>query len=66
MYNYLSWHVHTNSTSILQLKNMWNDNFYEVTTNLSLSKLNIFTSFLISDIVNAQSSDLKDHLTILM
>ena len=53
MYNYLSWHVHTSSISIIQLKNMWDDDFHEFSIKVALAKINIFTSFLISDIVHS-------------
>src|SRR5690606_31315779 len=51
-YNYLSWHAHTQSISVIQLKDMWNKKFDENFIKVSISKLNIFSSFLISDITN--------------
>lgn len=51
VYNYLSWHAHTQSISVIQLKDMWNENFDEFSTKVSISKLNMFSSFLISDII---------------
>lgn len=52
VYNYLSWHAHTQSISIIQLKDMWNENFDEFSTKVSINKLNMFSSFLISDIIH--------------
>ncbi|RDK86976.1 hypothetical protein [Marinirhabdus gelatinilytica] len=70
VYNYLSWHAHTQSISVIQLKDMWNENFDEFSTKVSISKLNMFGSFLISDIIqndsefknafNSMSEDLRE------
>lgn len=54
LYNYLSWHAHTQSISILQLKDMWNGNFDKISIDHSLMKINMLTAFLISDISVSQ------------
>ncbi len=53
IYNFLSWHAHSQSISILQLKNMWDKNFDEETVLISIKKLNMFIGFIISDIIKS-------------
>jgi len=70
VYNFLSWHSHSGSISILQLKNMWDEDFDKVSIKVSINKINMFIGFLVSDIVysdeefknsfNKLSHDLKD------
>ncbi|MFK5958474.1 MAG: hypothetical protein QM495_06315 [Lutibacter sp.] len=50
MYNYLSWHSHTQSLSILQFKEMWDTNSEEESIIMSIKKINRFIAFLIADI----------------
>ncbi|NIK91164.1 hypothetical protein GZ212_03280 [Mangrovimonas sp. CR14] len=56
IYNFLSWHAHSQSISILQLKNMWDKNFDKQSIFLSIKKLNMFTSFILSDIIKSDNS----------
>lgn len=56
IYNFLSWHAHSQSISILQLKNMWDENFAEESVQISIQKVNMFTGFIISDLIK---SDIK-------
>ncbi|PLX13827.1 MAG: hypothetical protein C0594_00795 [Marinilabiliales bacterium] len=51
IYNFLSWHAHTQSISILQLRNMWGSNFDVTSILTSIKELSIFISFIISDLV---------------
>lgn len=53
IYNFLSWHAHSQSISILQLKNMWDKNNAEETVLISIKKLNMFVGFIISDIIKS-------------
>ncbi len=53
-YNFLSWHAHSQSISILQLSEMWDMNREESAVRISIKQLNMFIAFLISDIVNAE------------
>lgn len=53
IYNFLSWHAHSQSISVLQLKNMWNENFAEETVLISVKKLNMFVGFIIADIIKS-------------
>lgn len=53
IYNFLSWHAHSQSISVLQLKNMWDENFAEETVLISIKKLNMFVGFIISDIIKS-------------
>ncbi|MCG8750507.1 hypothetical protein G1K57_12250 [Tenacibaculum finnmarkense] len=51
IYNFLSWHAHSQSISILQLKDMWENNSEKDTVLILVKKINMFISFIISDIV---------------
>ncbi|MCD8408619.1 hypothetical protein LNI90_11785 [Tenacibaculum dicentrarchi] len=51
IYNFLSWHAHSQSISILQLKDMWENNSEKETVLILVKKINMFISFIISDIV---------------
>ena len=53
IYNFLSWHAHSQSISILQLKNMWDKDFAKKNVLTSVKKLNMFTGFIISDIIKS-------------
>lgn len=53
IYNFLSWHAHSQSISVLQLKNMWDKNNAEETVLISIKKLNMFIGFIISDIIKS-------------
>jgi hypothetical protein len=53
IYNFLSWHAHSQSISVLQLKNMWDENNAEETVQISIKKLNMFVGFIISDIIKS-------------
>ncbi len=50
-YNFLSWHVHSQSISILQLKDMWDRKFEKESIRTSIKKLNMFIAFFASDII---------------
>lgn len=52
-YNLLSWTAHSQSISILQLKDMWNEKFDKVVIRTSMKKLNMFIAFLASDIIRS-------------
>lgn len=58
IYNYLSWHSHSQSISILQFREMWENNSEEHSIIESLKKINRFSAFLISDII-LSNKDLK-------
>lgn len=58
-YNLLSWTAHSQSISILQLKDMWNKEFDKVVIRTSMKKLNMFIAFLASDIIRSDK-DYKD------
>ncbi len=53
IYNFLSWHAHSQSISVLQLKDMWDKNNAEETVLISIKKINMFTGFVISDIIKS-------------
>lgn len=53
IYNFLSWHAHSQSISVLQLKNMWDKKNAEETVLISIKKLNMFIGFIISDIIKS-------------
>lgn len=56
IYNLLSWHAHSQSISILQLKDMWNSKFDKTVIRIAMNKLNMFIGFTSSDLI--RSSDL--------
>ncbi|MBD09918.1 MAG: hypothetical protein CMC68_04040, partial [Flavobacteriaceae bacterium] len=51
MYNFLSWHAHSQSISILQFKDTWKNDSDKNSIKMSIKKLNMFISFMISDII---------------
>ncbi|MET2984845.1 hypothetical protein [Aureibaculum conchae] len=53
IYNFLSWHSHSQSISLLQLKNMWDNDSDKETVLISIKKLNMFVGFIISDIIKS-------------
>jgi hypothetical protein len=53
IYNFLSWHAHSQSISILQLKSIWENKEDKETVIISVKKINMFLSFIISDIVKS-------------
>ncbi len=50
-YNFLSWHSHSQSISILQLKDMWENDYDKESIRSSIKQLNMYLAFMISDIV---------------
>ena len=62
IYNYLSWHSHSQSISLLQLKNMWSEEkMSEETVILSIKKLNMFVGFIISDIIKTDKEFMSSY-----
>lgn len=53
IYNYLSWHVHSQSISVLQVKDMWSKGFDKESIRISVNKLNMFIAFMTTDIVKS-------------
>ena len=51
MYNFLSWHAHSQSISILQFKDTWKNDSDKNSIKMSIKKLNMYISFMISDII---------------
>ncbi len=51
IYNFLSWHAHSQSISILQFKEMWDTNSEQEAIIQSIKKVNMFIAFLIADII---------------
>lgn len=50
-YNFLSWHSHSQSISILQLQDMWENDYDKDSIKSSIKQLNMYIAFMISDIV---------------
>jgi len=51
IYNFLSWHAHSQSISILQFKEMWDTHSEQEALIKSIKKVNMFIAFLIADII---------------
>jgi hypothetical protein len=51
LYNFLSWHAHSQSISSLQLAEMYDTGMDKVNIKLSTQDLSVFTAFLINDLI---------------
>jgi len=52
-YNFLSWHSHSQSISLLQLQEMWENDYEKEAIRSSIKQLNMYIAFMISDIVRS-------------
>ena len=54
-YNFLSWHAHSQSISVLQLKDMWEKGQDKITLSSLMKELNMYVAFLATDIIHSDN-----------